>query len=131
MQPVSWFVLPPIEEFYYKNNHPNYKILPVYRADCFSNLAEQEQQMELIYPKRIAKIYVPVTLNGELNKTVFKVAHRQPQMPIYWHMDNKYLGTTTVFHEMALSPTAGKHTLTLVDKDGHRLETVFEIVRKN
>lgn len=130
MQHVSWFVLPPVEEFYYKNNHPNYKMLPPYREDCLATLPDREQPMELIYPKRIAQIYVPVDLDGKLLPTVFKVAHRQPQTPIYWHLNNEYLGSTTTFHEFALNPPKGKHKLTLVDKDGHRLETEFEIIRK-
>ena len=130
MQHVSWFVLPPVEEFYYKNNHPNYKLLPPYREDCLASLSDQEQPMELIYPKRIAQIYVPIDLDGKLSPTVFKVAHRQPETPIYWHLDNEYLGSTTTFHEFALNPKKGKHTLTLVDKDGHRLQTEFEIIGK-
>ena len=130
MQHVPWFVLPPVEEFYYKNNHPNYKLLPPYRADCLASLTDKEQPMELIYPKRIAQIYVPIDLEGKLLSTVFKVAHRQPETAIYWHLDNEYLGSTTTFHEFALNPAKGKHKLTLVDKDGHRLETEFEIIGK-
>jgi penicillin-binding protein 1C len=130
MQHISWFVLPPVEEFYYKNNHPNYKLLPPYREDCLASLPDREQPMELIYPKRIAQIYVPIDLDGKLSPTVFKVAHRQPETPIYWHLDNEYLGSTTTFHDFALNPAKGKHTLTLVDKDGHRLETEFEIIGK-
>lgn len=130
MQHISWFVLPPVEEFYYKNNHPNYQPLPPYREDCLKNLPESEQPMELIYPKRIAKIYVPVGLDGELKPTIFKVAHRNTETLIYWHLNNQFLGTTTTFHEMALEPNTGKHLLTLVDKDGYRLEQEFEVVRK-
>lgn len=130
MQHVSWFVLPPVEEFYYKNNHPSYTVLPPYRSDCLQNMPDRDQPMELIYPKKIAKIFVPIDLDGELGKTVFKVAHRDPQTPIYWHLDNEYLGTTTVFHEMALSPSAGIHLLTLVDKTGNRLEQKFEMVKR-
>ncbi len=129
MQHIPWFVLPPVEEFYYKFNHPNYKILPPFRADCLEQLSDN-QQMELIYPKDVSKIYIPIDLDGEMGEVIFQVAHRVPETPIYWHLDNEYLGATTTFHEMALQPEAGKHLLTLVDKAGNVLQRKFEVLSK-
>ncbi len=131
MKHVSYFVLPPVEEFYYKHNHPNYKILPPYRTDCLEKLSERNQQMEMIYPKKISKIYIPIDLDGKQGQTVFKVAHRQTDAVIYWHLDNEYLGATSTFHEMALQPPTGKHTLTLVDKDGNVLLQGFEMLSRD
>jgi len=34
MHPTTWFVLPPVEEFYYRNNHPSYRPLPPIHPDC-------------------------------------------------------------------------------------------------
>jgi len=130
MKHVSWFVLPPVEEYYYKYNHPNYKILPPYRNDCLKYLTERNRQMQMIYPKKISKIYIPIDLDGKQGQTVFKVAHRQSDAVIYWHLDNEYLGATTTFHEMALQPPTGKHTLTLVDKEGNVLEQGFEMLSR-
>ena len=84
--------------------------------------------MQLIYPKQTTKIYVPIDLDGTLSETIFKVAHRKVDTPIYWHLNNEYLGVTEHFHEMALQPPVGKHVLTLVDGDGFRLERKFEIL---
>jgi len=123
-----WFVLPPIEEHYYKSKQPNYQMLPSYRTDCKVALGEEQHPMQLIYPKRATKIYVPIDLDGSLSETIFKVAHRKVNAQIYWHLNNEYLGVTEQFHEMALQPAAGKHVLTLVDGDGFRLERKFEIL---
>lgn len=128
----SWFVLPPVEEFYYKNKNPTYVSPPPFRADCTASTAAQQQTpMQLIYPKQVTRIYVPVDLDGKLGSTVFQVAHRVPETEIYWHLDGVYLGSTRTFHQMALQPPVGQHVLTLVDRDGYRLEQRFEIIGKN
>ena len=39
-----------------------------------------------------------------------------------------YLSYTKEFHQMALSPSMGKHLLSLVDESGERLELNFEVM---
>ncbi len=126
MQHRAWFVLPPVQEFYYKSKHPAYQVLPPLRPDCASE--GQQQPMQLIYPKRFAKITLPIDLDGERSSTVFQAAHRTPEMEVYWHLDSEYIGKTQHFHELPLQPDVGLHTLTLVDAEGNRLEQAFEIV---
>ncbi len=128
---VPFFVLPPVEEYYYKSKNPNFKSLPPFREDCFSdNAVPSSQVMQLIYPKNSTKIYVPVDLDGNLSRTVFKLAHRNPEIRVFWHLDGEFLGTTTSFHNFELNPSPGKHLLTLVDENGNRLEKWFEILAK-
>ncbi len=123
------FVLPPVEAHFYQTQHPNYNPLPPYRSDC-QNHQLASQPMQMIYPNRNTKIYVPIGLNGELSKTVFKVAHQNPTQIIHWHLDQEYLGSTQHFHHLELQPQAGKHQLTLVDEDGNRLSQRFEILQR-
>lgn len=131
MEHRPWFVLPPIEEYYFKGKNPGYVSPPPFRDDCKgSQAAQSHTPMQLIYPKHPTRIYVPVDLDGKLGSTVFQVAHRSRSAEIFWHLDGNYLGTTTVFHQMALQPPVGKHTLALVDRDGYRLEQTFEIIGK-
>jgi len=132
MQHRAWFILPPIEEYYFKGKNPGYVTPPPFRSDCKGTMAAQSQTpMQLIYPKHPTRIYVPVDLDGKLGSTVFQVAHRSRSAEIFWHLDGNYLGATTVFHQMALQPPVGKHTLALVDRDGYRLEQTFEVVGKS
>lgn len=127
-----WFILPPIEEYYFTSKNPGYRSPPPFRADCKGALAAQLQSpMQLIYPKQATRIYVPIDLDGRLGSTVFQVAHRSRNTEIYWHLDGVYLGSTTTFHQMALQPSIGQHRLALVDKEGYRLEQTFEIVGKS
>jgi penicillin-binding protein 1C len=131
MQHQPWFVLPPVEEYYFKSKNPSYVSPPPFRQDCLASMAVSEHNpMQLIYPKHPTKIYVPVDLDGKLSSTVFQAAHRNPDTEIFWHLDGVYLGSTKTFHQMALQPPVGPHKLTLVDKDGYRLEQPFEIIGK-
>ena len=125
---LPWFVLPPVEAFYYKSKSPSYKELPPFRADCFKD--NTQASMELIYPQMHAIIYVPKDIDGKLSSTIFKAAHREETAIIHWHLDNQYLASTQHFHEIKLQPKAGIHQLTLVDERGQRLEQTFTILEK-
>ena len=125
----AWFVLPPLEEYYFKPKHPDYVAPPQYRADCKTNESKLNP-MQLIYPKTPTKIYVPIDLDGKLGSTIFRVAHRNPETQVFWHLDNAFIITTKIFHQIALTPSVGKHKLTLLDENGNRLEQQFEILQK-
>ncbi|MEM1328067.1 MAG: penicillin-binding protein 1C [Bacteroidota bacterium] len=126
IQHLPFFVLPTLEAHYYRQRHPDYKIVPPYRADCGSDIGGSP--LAMIYPKHHAKIAVPVDLDGELSSAVFSLTHRKPQTLVHWHLDEDYLGSTQHFHELKLQPSPGKHLLTLVDEKGNRLERSFEVI---
>jgi penicillin-binding protein 1C len=123
----KWFILPPSQEIYYKSKNPTYKELPPYRKDC---VGANVNSMDLIYPNQLSKIYVPVEFDGTVGKTVFEVAHRRKNATVYWHLDDMYMGSTTSFHQMGLTPKQGQHLLTLVDDEGETISRRFEIVAK-
>jgi penicillin-binding protein 1C len=122
----AMFVLPPVMEWYYKNNNPFYRPLPPFLPGCRSG--KEENPMALLYP-RIDKteIKLPKDFNGKVTKAVFEAIHRNGNATIYWHLNEKYLGETHSFHKMALKPPEGDHVLTLVDNEGHILTINFNI----
>lgn len=128
MQHQNWFILPPAMEYYYKIKNSDYKNLPPFMAGC--DVSDGNNVMELIYPKNGTTVYIPLEIDGTRGKIVLNAAHRNAQAKIYWHIDNEYVATTTNFHQLALSPPPGKHTLTLVDEQGERLVQVFTILDK-
>ncbi|MBY0433773.1 MAG: penicillin-binding protein 1C, partial [Cyclobacteriaceae bacterium] len=123
---VSWFVLPPVQEYYFKSRNLSYKPLPPYRKDCLDPSAVA--MMDIVYPKANARIYLPVQLTGEQNSAVFEVTHRRPGAIVYWHLDGNFIGTSKNTHRLGLAPSPGKHTLTLVDDSGNSLERYFTIL---
>lgn len=128
MRNEAWFVLPPVEEFYYAPQHPQYKTLPMYLEGCGG--AAEEQTMQLIYPKSGAKLFLPVNNSGELSKIIARVACKVPNAKLFWHLDNMYLGTTETFHELAIQPTTGAHHLVVIDALGHSESCDFETFSK-
>lgn len=125
MQHVPWFKLPPVIEWYYKSHNPNYSPLPLYKAGCEAQLTDNP--MDLIRPRKNAVIYVPVGSGGEKEKVVFELSHRYDDTEVHWHLDNKYLGSTKSFHQIALDPLPGDHTLYIVDSEGNGLESKFRV----
>jgi penicillin-binding protein 1C len=134
-QPVStmvfrkWFVLPPVMEYFYKMKNPFYTVLPPYRDDCMLH-DNTSFSLEMIYPKDNSRVYIPIDLNGVREKVVFKAAHHIAGMKIYWYLDGAFIGMTSDFHQMGLSPQAGMHKVTLVDQKGEVLEVNFEVIEK-
>jgi len=128
MQHKSWFILPPAMEYYYKIKNSDYKSLPAFMIGCENNGGNNV--MELIYPKNGAVVYIPLELDGTRGKIVLNAAHRNQNSKIYWHIDNEYVATTSNYHQLAISPAPGKHTLTLVDENGERLVQVFTVLDK-
>jgi len=128
MQHKSWFVLPPAMEYYYKIKNSDYKPLPPFKPGCENTGASST--MELIYPKNNATVYIPLELDGQRGKIILNAAHRNANAKIYWHIDDAYVATTKNYHQLAISPKPGKHTLTLVDENGERLVQYFIVLDK-
>ena len=128
MQHESWFVLPPVQEWYYRSRNPDYRILPDLHPGCLES--ENVVFMELIYPRHSARVYVPHELDGSLGEIILEAAHRQPSALIHWHLNEKYLGSTQHIHQMGIRPIKGMQTLTLVDERGNTLIHHFEVVDK-
>ena len=105
----NWFILPPVQEYYFRTKNLSYKSLPPFRNDC--QASSSVVSMELIYPKPSSRIFIPRELNGNLGATVFQLAHRNPNSTVHWHLDGTYLGTTQKRHHLALNPEEGKHKL--------------------
>ncbi len=128
MKRKKWFILPAVQAWYYKFYHPLYLDPPKFLADC--NSTQKSDFMELIYPKKNTKVYIPKELDGSEGKTIFEAAHRKPSTTIYWHLDNEYLGKTNQIHQLGINTGAGIHKITLIDQDGNSLDQNFEVISK-
>jgi penicillin-binding protein 1C len=125
-----WFVLPPVQEFYYRRIHPEYRVLPPFRRDCGSHIQAEagRQVMSLVYPEQNTSVFIPIDLDGRPGQVVFEAVHRDSEAVIYWHLDEDYIGSTRHFHQVSLQPDPGEHRLILVDGSGRRLERTFQVL---
>ena len=120
----SWFALPPVWEWYYKQHHPEYKPLPPFKAGCGE---DSFQPMQFIYPPMNAHIKLPKQLDGSKGFITVELAHSNPNATIFWHLDDTYQTQTQDFHKISLQPAPGKHSLTAVDGEGNTVSTTFFI----
>ena len=128
MHIIPWFVLPPVQEWYYCRTHTDYRKLPPFRKDCSS---PSQEVMEMIYPQRGTRIFIPRSFGGKSEKIILEAAHRMPEAIVYWDVDGHYLGYTQGIHQLEVNLPEGRHTLVLTDGDGNIFRQNFRIVGKN
>ena len=87
--------------------------------------------MEFIYPTPGVRIFIPRDQTGLFTRVISEVAHRNPAKKIFWHLDNKYIGTTKHIHQIEIMAEAGEHLLTVVDEDGNSINCRFTITGKD
>ena len=80
---ISWFVLPPAMEYFYKQKHPGYKILPPFAPGC--KTARNIPVMEFIYPTSGIKIFIPRDQTGMQTRVIPEIVHRNPSKKVFWH----------------------------------------------
>jgi len=115
----SWFVLPPVMEWYYKSGHINYKPLPPYREDCREGTGAY---MDFIYPREDGKIYLTKDFNGVVQPFIVKAAHTQANAKLFWYLNDTYLGMTQTFHEMPIKAKSGTYFITITDEGGNEIK---------
>lgn len=125
----GWFVLPPVEAWYYKKYNPTFLNPPIFHPQCQQEI--QTQHLQLIYPKNSAKIMIPRQQDGSRGKALFHAAHQNEESQVFWHLDEVFLGTTlNNNHKMEIKADKGVHQLVLIDDLGHEIKTNFEILNE-
>ncbi len=120
----SWFVLPPLMEYYYRDKNPFYKSAPKFRNDC---LGESVNTMKFIYPTEKSTIFLPKSLDGSKNEVILKVAHSNKEVTLFWSLNNIFIGTTKGIHDFSIQPTIGKYIITVTDSFGDEIKEQMEI----
>ncbi len=122
----SWFVLPPVMAYYYKNKNPFYKPLPKFKSDC---LGDNAITMEFIYPEENYSIFLPKDFDEKPNDLILKIAHSKPDATLFWYLNETFIGSTKDIHELAIIPREGKHVITVVDEFGNEAKRRITITK--
>lgn len=123
----SWFVLPPVMEWYYKKRNPFYRSLPPFKPGCQQ---QESARMEMIYPRENNRVFIPVQLDGSPGQVILEAAHSNPNATVYWHLNDQYMGETDGKHQMPVSPVPGVYRLTLLDDAGNSLSKTIQFVEE-
>ena len=119
-----YFSLPPHMEHYYKQHHPEY--VPMPSATSLASTAEDA--FNFIYPANGSVIAPAKQMDGSRGSIICKVAHTSVAAELFWHLDGCYIGSTANVHHMQIQPSAGYHTITAVDNNGHQ-QTIYLIIK--
>jgi len=111
---------------YYQRIHPEYRDLPEVAPSCASML--RHQQMSLVYPYAHTSIYLPQDQRGNRQMAMAKAVHARRDATIHWHLDDDYLGATTLNHQQSIATGPGEHQLVLVDDRGEEIMQTFVVV---
>ena len=120
----SWFILPPLQEFYYQKQHPLYKKLPVYRNDCKN---EGKHSMAFVLPKENTTIYLTKDLGEKKNNLLLKLIHSDSDTKVFWYLNRTFIGVTQDIHEMDINPTKGVYKIVVIDERGNEISRELEI----
>ena len=81
--------------------------------------------IEIIYPQPGRVLVVPKSLEGEQQSLVFTAVHRDRNAVLFWHLDDRYLGATSLEHKLSVRPAPGRHRLTVIDEHGASRSVAF------
>ena len=122
----SWFVLPPAQEWYYRQRHVSYRSLPPADPRCS---LDESSPMQMIYPTWGVAVVITRQIDGEKGRIVMRAAHNRTGSTVYWHIDDRFVGETVGDHQLAVLPAPGAHRLTLIDDEGNSLALPFEVLQ--
>lgn len=114
-----YFVLPPVQEMFYKRHSALYRPLPAMYPSCAT--AHPDDMMAFVYPKADAHVTIPIGIRGDRQQVIFEIAHRNPKKQIYWTLNDVFLGKTWLNHQMPIDVEKGTYELRCVDEDGVEL----------
>lgn len=63
--------------------------------------------IEIIYPQPGRVLVAPKSLEGRQQSLVFTAVHRDRNAVLFWHLDDRYLGATSLEHKLSVRPAPG------------------------
>jgi penicillin-binding protein 1C len=121
----TFFVLPALEESFYKRFRGDYLPLPRVSETCLPS--NDASALHFVYPFENASVFLPLESNGDRRPLLARAATRGDQERLYWYLDDQFLGITLDAHQIACLPPPGRHQLTVVQEGGQRISTDFQV----
>ena len=124
----NMFSLPPIMEYYYRQEHPEYIPLPKVKVSL-NQIGQKANPMRFLYPREGSVIKIPRQLDGTRGQLTCSIAHSDASAEVFWHCGSSYAGSTKDIHSMTLDLDPGTHTISAVDSNGSTVSVTFSVVQ--
>ena len=105
----------------YFRQHNNLREIPDFQKGCGS----EGTAISIVYPRPNTKVLLHATGKDPNGELVLEIANKNPEVAVYWHLDNEYLGKTEKIHQFISNPSPGAHTLSVTDELGHHAAVQF------
>lgn len=122
------FSLPPVMEYYYKSEHPEYIPLPPVKQDD-NDHESMNSTMRFMYPQDGSVIMIPRHIDGSKGRLTCTVAHSDQSTELFWHCDGHYIGMTKDLHSHTLDLDPGSHRISVTDSYGNTICTQINVIR--
>lgn len=122
---TSWMILSPAMTWYAQRSEMNYKAPPPWSENCE---AAAEETLEFIYPEKFEVVRRSRDFEGVLGSIILEAGHRLGEVPIFWYVDEEYLGSTLQSHRLEVSLNPGVHQLLIMDEDGNSAKARLKVV---
>ncbi len=121
----AWFILPASQAYFYKKNHPNYRIPPPFRTNCIS---KSSQIMSFENNLSYEEIYLPINEKELKNPLIIKVHHLKNDILLYWYVDGSFIKVSHNINELSIILDKGLHIINIIDENGNELSKRIKII---
>ena len=123
----NMFILPPAIEHYYRSRHPEYSPLPPVKLSQV-NGSNAATPMRFLTPADRSVIRLARQMDGQRAKFTCSVAHSDPDIELFWHCDDTYVGVTKDLHTIQMDVSSGVHTISATDTYGQTESVTIRII---
>ena len=125
---TSVLIYPPdVVQYLYEKGFPVQKI-PPHNPACKVNMGNKD--LQITYPYENAILWIPRDFNLKYQEIVFRAAERNPDIRVYWYLNEKFLGTTTGNNLMTASIPIGWHEIFVIDEAGNKDRKRFYVNKR-
>jgi penicillin-binding protein 1C len=127
---ISCLNFPPDVVQYLRTRGQVISSIPPHNPSCPAQ--SESSPLQILYPPKNSRLWVPRDFNGRLQKVILRAAHREKSRILYWYLDNRFLGSSIDKHTKAVELRKGWHILEVIDEVGNRYRQRFYAgLRKN
>ncbi len=122
-------VFPSDVNYYLRKRGKVVEVFPPHNPACGTQ--NDTDPIDILYPVKMTKIWLPRDYNGKVQKLIIRVAHNRTDKKIFWYVDDSYLGITKHTNEKAVTLNKGWHNLYVIDEDGYSDKVRFFVNVEN
>ncbi len=87
-----------------------------------------EHQHAINDPSADAKRVSAKEQKGQSSEVILEGSHQNPNAELFWHLNDRYIGSTHGEHKQSLLLPRGAYLITILDEQGNSASRSFDVV---